>query len=476
MDMNIRRYGFVSFGVLGGLLQASACSTVPTAGVDDPQEQLDPVLGEDTIFGRDDLSDAPEESAAADGATDAAVGDAGPIPPNLSPLGRPPVPLPGLTPAQLAVFQASAATFQEIETVEDGLGPIFNGNSCGGCHSQPGPGGGSAFFETRFGRSSTVAGGADGGPTDFDPLEQLGGNLQQFFSIGAEGAPSPGCSFPIEIVPPQADIIALRRTTPLFGLGLVDNVPDDTFRQLAALEARRTPSTAGHVAIALNVANQQPSVSKFGWKAQVPNLLEFSGNAYVNEMGITTPLFPLENCPNGAPDCDLVRRCDPIPGVDDDNEDVEAFANFMTFVAPVPRTPTTRAVRRGQDQFNRIGCANCHTPTLQTGPNAIAALHRKTFHPYSDFLLHDMAGAADGIGPNQGNASGVVVNATKTEMRTAPLWGSRFITRFLHDGRGRNVQEAILLGHDGQGARARDRFRSLRQSEQEDLVTFVLSL
>src|SRR6185503_9800841 len=139
-------------------------------------------------------------------------------------------------------------------------------------------------------------------------------------------------------IPPQADIIALRRATPLFGLGLVDNVPDETFRQLAALEAARSPSTAGHVAIAVNVADQQPSVSKFGWKAQVPNLLEFSGNAYVNEMGITTPLFPLENCPNGAPDCDLVRRCDPVPGVDDDNEDVEAFANFMTFLAPVGRT------------------------------------------------------------------------------------------------------------------------------------------
>jgi CxxC motif-containing protein (DUF1111 family) len=429
-------------------------------------------LGTDVYFGQDDLSDAPDEFAAADGA----AADAGPVPPNLSPLGRVPVPLPGLTPAQLAVFQASAATFQEIETVEDGLGPIFNGNSCGGCHSQPGPGGGSAFFETRFGRSATAAGAADGGPTDFDPLEQLGGNLQQFFSIGAEGAPSPDCAFPIEIVPPQADIIALRRTTPLFGLGLVDNVPDDTFRQLAALEARRTPSTAGHVAIAVNVADRQPSVSKFGWKAQVPNLLEFSGNAYVNEMGITTPLFPIENCPNMSPDCELARRCDPVPGVDDDNEDVEAFANFMTFVAPVERTARTRAVRRGQDTFNRIGCANCHTPTLQTGRNAIAALDRKFFHPYSDFLLHDMAGAADGIGPNQGNASGVVVNATKTEMRTAPLWGSRFITRFLHDGRARNIPEAVLLGHEGQGARARDRFRGLRKSEQDDLVTFVLAL
>jgi CxxC motif-containing protein (DUF1111 family) len=454
------------------LVPIVGCSTIPNEAQVDLAEQDDPVLGTDVYFGQDDMSDAPDEFAAADGAAT----DAGPVPPNLSPLGRVPVPLPGLTPAQLATFQESAATFQEIETVEDGLGPIFNGNSCGGCHSQPGPGGGSAFFETRFGKSATAAGASDGGPTDFDPLEQLGGNLQQFFSIGAEGAPSPNCAFPIEIVPPQADIIALRRTTPLFGLGLVDNVPDDTFRQLAALEARRTPSTAGHVAIAVNVADQQPSVSKFGWKAQVPNLLEFSGNAYVNEMGITTPLFPLENCPNGAPDCDLARRCDPIAGVDDDNEDVEAFALFMKFLAPVPRTPTTDAIRRGQRTFNQTGCANCHTPTLVTGSNPVAALNLKVFHPYSDFLLHDMGPAADGIGPNQGNASGEVVTATKTEMRTAPLWGSRFVTRFLHDGRGRNIQEAVRLGHDGQGARARNRFQRLTEQEQNDLVAFVLSL
>jgi CxxC motif-containing protein (DUF1111 family) len=196
----------------------------------------------------------------------------------------------------------------------------------------------------------------------------------------------------------------------------------------------------------------------------------------VNEMGITTPNFPLENCPNSTPDCDLVRRCDPVPGVDDDNEDVDAFAVFMKFLAPIARAPTTPAIQRGQTLFMDTGCANCHTPTLVTGTNPVAALNLKVFHPYSDFLLHDMGSAADGIGPNQGNASGEAVTATKSEMRTAPLWGSRFITRFLHDGRGRNIPEAVLVGHEGQGAPARDRFRALTQAQQDDLVAFVLSL
>src|SRR5437868_3629004 len=172
--MPISKRTLGSLGVFAFLvpLPIAGCSTPGNGGEFIPsnlQEQSEPVLGTDTRFGKDELAPCPAAADADDGGGSGG-GDAGPIPPNLSPLGRPPEPLPGLTPQQLAAFQAAAATFQNIETVADGLGPVFNGNSCGGCHSQPGPGGGSAFFETRFGRSSTVAGGADGGPTDFDPL------------------------------------------------------------------------------------------------------------------------------------------------------------------------------------------------------------------------------------------------------------------------------------------------------------------
>jgi CxxC motif-containing protein (DUF1111 family) len=244
---------------------------------------------------------------------------------------------------------------------------------------------------------------------------------------------------------------------------------------LASVESTRTRSTAGHVAIATSLPQMTPAVSRFGWKAQVPTLFQFSGNAYLNEMGITNPQFPFENCPNDLPNCDLVRRCNPAPGLNDDGEDVVAFNDFMTFLAPLPRGATTPSVRAGQGLFTALGCTNCHTPTLTTGPNLSAALDRKDFHPYSDFLLHDMGATADGIGPDQ--ASLVEVNATPTEMRTAPLWGLRdSTTTFLHDGRAHTITEAVLLGHSGQGTSARDKFNRLNQKQKDDVTNFVLSL
>src|SRR5205807_910764 len=156
---------------------------------------------------------------------------------------------------------------------------------------------------------------------------------------------------------------------------------------------------------------------RFGWKAQVPTLFQFSGNAYVNEMGITNPQFPLENCPNDVPDCALVRRCDPKPGLDDDGEDVQKFFDFMRLLAPPPRGSITPQVKLGEAVFVEVGCANCHVPALVTGPNAVAALDRKPFQPFSDFLLHDMGSLGDGTSGDQGNASFVLAIATPREMR-----------------------------------------------------------
>src|SRR5262249_34295956 len=155
----------------------------------------------------------------------------------------------------------------------------------------------------------------------FDPLTNLGGSLVQTDGIGAQGA----CSFVGEQVPAQATIVARRRATPLFGLGLVDAVPDSELVALGNLQARLHPETAGRPNMVTDVATGRLVVGKFGWKSQVPNLLQFSADAYLNEMGITTPLFPDENCPQG--DCALLA-CDPVPGVDDDLEDVEHFRDF----------------------------------------------------------------------------------------------------------------------------------------------------
>ena len=199
----------------------------------------------------------------------------------------------------------------------------------------------------------------------------------------------------------------------------------------------------------------------------MPSLRVFSADAYLNEMGITTPLFPDESCPQG--DCASLA-CDPIPGVDDDLEDVEAFRDFMRLLAPPPRAPwwigLADDVSPGSRLFERVGCATCHVRSLQTGSSDVRALGGRTFSPFSDFLLHDMGTLGDGIA--QGRARG-------REMRTAPLWGLRLLTTYLHDGRARTIEEAILA-HDGQGRRARDQFERLSPTAKSQLLAFLRTL
>ncbi len=362
-------------------------------------------------------------------------------------------PLRGLSADELQRFSGGKEAFEAVEEVADGLGPVFNGTACGGCHSIGATGGGSETVETRFGTTTNG---------EFDPLVGLGGSLIQTDGIGVQGA----CTFVGEMVPAQATIRAGRRTTPLFGLGLVDAVPDATFIALARKEAWFQRGTAGRPNVVTDVATGRRAVGKFGWKSQVPNLFVFSGDAYLNEMGITTPLFPDENCPQG--DCSLLA-CDPVPGVDDDLEDVEAFRDFMTFLAPPPRARFTSAsftVNQGSREFELAGCASCHVRSLTTGASPVAALRYRTFQPFSDFLLHDMGSLGDGIA--QGRATG-------REMRTAPLWGLRIVTTFLHDGRAATIQDAILA-HDGQARPARDRFAALPGERKAKLLAFLRSL
>src|SRR5205085_6756534 len=201
----------------------------------------------------------------------------------------------------------------------------------------------------------------------------------------------------------------------------------------------------------------------FGWKAQVPNLMQFSADAYLNEMGITSPLFPSENCPNG--NC-AELAFNPMPALNDDGSGVQKFADYMTLLAPVARANTRDRAGDGERAFAEIGCASCHTPALRSGSSPIAALSNKTFHPYSDFLLHDMGSLGDGV--VQGAAGG-------REMRTAPLWGLRMVTKYLHDGRASTI-EAAILGHDGQGRAARDRFARLDGRRKAGLLAFLNSL
>jgi len=362
-------------------------------------------------------------------------------------------PLPGLTAAETDQFNAGKTEFLAVETISEGVGPVFNDVSCANCHSVPAVGGGSARLETRFGR--TKASG------EFDPMTEFGGSLIQDHGIGLTGVGT--CEYLEESVPAQATVVARRRTTPLFGLGLVEAVPDVVFRAIASLQGRDPDGCAGVVSIVTDMTTGRQVAGRFGWKAQNPNLHQFAGDAYLNEMGITSPQFPNENCPHG--DC-AALSCNPAPGMNDDGEGVDEFTDFMRMLAPPPRGPIPVAAVLGELQFLKIGCATCHVPVLRTGPSAIAALNNVTFHPYSDFLLHDMGALGDGI--TQGMATGKL-------MRTAPLWGLRNITTLLHDGRATTVEQAILA-HDGQGRKARDRFTRMTSWERGQLMAFLGSL
>jgi CxxC motif-containing protein (DUF1111 family) len=361
-------------------------------------------------------------------------------------------PLPNVTSAELARFLAGKAAFESPETVSDGLGPVFNENACVVCHNVGATGGGSTRLETRFGR--LVNG-------QFDPMVSFGGSLIQDHGIGLLG----GVTFVGEVVPHEATIVARRRTTPLFGLGLVDNVSDSAIQQIAEFEQAVTPETAGRVNIVLDVASGQQRVARFGWKCQQATLFAFSGDAYLNEMGVTTPMFPSENCPQG--NCGLLktRGLPPVPN-DGTDDTLHNFNDFMTFLKPPPQGPITQQVQEGASLFIQSGCINCHTPVLRTGPNTSAALDEVTFFPFSDFLLHDMGSLGDGIAQ---------AGAGRREMRTAPLWGARLLPTFLHDGRASNLTDAILA-HDGQGRDARNRFAGLTSNQRANLIAFLNAL
>jgi len=363
-------------------------------------------------------------------------------------------PLAHLTAAELVLCDSGKADFEAVETVvPDGLGPVFNEKACVACHLGPGNAVGGTInrLETRFGRSS---GGA------FDPLVNLGGSLLQDHAIGLV---ADGFTFVPEVVPPEANVVAQRITTPLFGLGLVDAVPDEELLQLARFEAATSPATAGTPSMTTEIRTGLTRVGRFGWKAQNPTLHQFAGDAYLNEMGITNPEFPQENCPQG--DCSVLVH-NPVPALNDDGSGVKKFTDFMTLLAPPPRGGLSLQVLAGSRIFALTGCADCHTPALVTGPSPVRALSRKVFQPFSDFLLHDMGSLGDGI--VQGTATG-------RQIRTAPLWGVRVRTRLLHDGRATSLAAAVLA-HDGQGERARNRFAGLSARARDELLAFLNSL
>jgi CxxC motif-containing protein (DUF1111 family) len=404
----------------------------------------------------------------------------------------------------LKAFEEAKSAFGEIENIHDGLGPNFNERGCGSCHTTPVIGGSGEQIERRFGRVE------DGVFLAFDTDEDnQGGTLRQLFAVDTYHHDSTRCEIPVETSPSNANVRNVgRRTQPLFGLGLVDAMPDAFFYRLADAQPASVRGIVHRVPVVLpdprdpsqHIGSER--VGRFGWKGLIPSLLVFSGDAYDNEMGITTQgcfdgvsilEFAEENMPNNMPMPDGCNGGDlapsqpdhpDVPEFTDDavgpckdgrteiQDDLVLFTTFMELLAPPPRDFSDRkSIRLGEPLFTRVGCAHCHVTKAFVTPrrpfNGVPG--HFAFKPYSDFLVHDMGSLGDGIGE-----TGDSVAQTRL-MRTQPLWGARFNEQFLHDGRASNIREAIQA-HDGQGAAARDAFNDLDKADQRALIKFVRSL
>jgi CxxC motif-containing protein (DUF1111 family) len=392
--------------------------------------------------------------------------------------------------------------FSAAETVSEGLGPRMNLDSCAGCHLQPAAGGSSPATNPQFVFASQN-GATDSVPsfiTANGPVRETrfvknadgsaDGGVHAIFTISGR----PGATSACQMKQPDYDTqvaknnVIFRIPTPTFGAGLIESIPDQTIIDNAAsngptksalgIQGRPNIQVAGRtISGQTNNNGNDGTVARFGWKAQNKSLLLFSGEAYNVEMGISNELFNTErdetsNCqyasvPNDTTNMSAATAFDGL-------SDVEKFAIFMRFLAPpTPSSNTpggTRSIANGSQLFNSTGCALCHTPTMQTGNAAVAALRNKAVNLYSDLVTHNMgSGLADGV--SQGEAGPM-------EFRTAPLWGLGQRLFFLHDGRTSDLIAAIRA-HRSTGSEANGvvgNFNNLTESQKQDLLNFLRSL
>ncbi|HEY7138909.1 MAG TPA: di-heme oxidoredictase family protein [Methylomirabilota bacterium] len=414
-----------------------------------------------------------------------------------------PVPLPGLSDAEQAMFEAGLDEFSEEETVPEGIGPRFNFVSCKGCHTQPVVGGSSPPVNPlfRIPREDDLQFTRNRIPSFITPdgpvrearfkLKSDGtrdGGVHALFVI--TGHPdAAGCGIAQEDFELQVRNrnIIFRIPTPVFGAGLIEQIPDSAI--VANVQAQSSQKSALGIrgrANRINVSGtanrngNDGTIARFGWKAQNKSLTLFSGEAYNVEMGITNELFQSErdettNCQFASVPNDVVPAVDQISAV-------AHFANFQRFLAPLAPSRETPggalSIARGRARFMEVGCALCHTPSLQTSKRStVEALSDKQANLFSDLALHYMgAGLADDV--FQGEADGA-------EFRTAPLWGLGPRVFFLHDGRTKDLAEAIQAHRSfptskygpSEANGVIDRYNSLpRESDRQDILNFLRSL
>jgi CxxC motif-containing protein (DUF1111 family) len=432
----------------------------------------------------------------------------------------------GLTPNQIAFFKAGLARFNEVDSVSatiadeagKGLGPRFNLNQCAGCHAQPAPGGSSPSNNPQPDVAHDAAAGCANdracNPEDLSftflagtqfaqPFISASGPVREArFVTNPDGTPdggvhdlftiagrsdAPGCQLAqpdFNSANVRGNLVA-RTPTPAFGAGLIAAIQDSTIidNQLANSSLKQTLGIHGEP----NREGNAGTITRFGWKAQNKSIEVFAGEAYLVEQGVSNEVFPNERGEPSERAADGRQRVEPPPaclfnGIPEDStvfdattptgpmSDTVGFAVYMDFLAPPQPVPLSESAQRGQTEFNAVGCTMCHTPTLQTGTSAVAALNKQTVNLYSDLLVHHIgSGLADNV--TQGAAGG-------DQFRTAPLWGLGQRIFFLHDGRTTDLLQAIEQ-HASPGSEANaviTAFNALPRPRQQAILNFLRSL
>jgi CxxC motif-containing protein (DUF1111 family) len=395
-----------------------------------------------------------------------------------------------------ATHQADMATFDAVLQVGEGLGPLYNAQSCRECHQNPVSGAASQVSELRVGHVDR-----DGHFQNPQIPIAHGAEVITGRSLVNDRAICPNAAFPNadiqERVPDTETIRATRMSVSLLGDGFVEAVADQTLVDLAREQCRSTRGRICGQVVQVPIAEApgQLGVGRFGWKDQHASLLSFVADSYLNEIGITNPLQPDEvtRLCNTAPEPNDMRGADGLFGIDR----LTRFVRALKAPSRDPQLAGTPAARNGSELFDRVGCASCHVRSLKTaatgtridgGTFAISpALGSVTFHPYSDFLLHDV-GTGDGIvqaNPEHygrwlsqqmaGYLAKQHLESTQNKVRTAPLWGVRLRPRLMHDGASLTLRDAILR-HRGEAYDESKRFDRLSQQDQEALLEFLRSL
>ena len=338
-------------------------------------------------------------------------------------------PLPGLSALELSSFENGFAAFDRDHSLAEGVGaPRFNGDSCRACHFQP------------------VFGGA--GPRDMNVMRHgLLSSAGDFIIplVGTILHRETALAGSANVPQLEASIFEARQTPHLFGLGLIEAIPE------AALVAQADPEDSDGDGISGRLSRVDGDrIGRFGWKAQVPDIAEFVRDAVGAELGMT-----LEDEPGRV----FGRRYDDdaVPDPEMSSGEADALVDYLRLLGPPPRTTPEDAAQAaaGEGHFTQIGCAKCHSPSLEGVPL------------YSDLLLHQLL-PAEAVGIEEASAD-------MWEFRTAPLWGLAKTAPYLHDGRGDTVEQAIA-GHAGEAGQSVENWMALSEEERAELLAFLGTL